>query len=233
MSKITVASVFVAVCILQTAYAGLLDNLPKLGSERNAVLDGVNNLGNGLLDKLPLNSVYENVHNQVSNTVKTLGNQLKVKYAASQDALLNSEACIDLKSEGEQAVSQLASNFKSCLSQETQSAGQDYQELINIANTVEASVTSTLGNLVQCYENNSNPAEIFQCVYNALQGAIPQVVSLINNAAKVALDIPSIFVSLRTCYESAFLQAVGPAAYNLVANGQQCVRNVVKAVQSS
>jgi len=215
MTKITIIScIIVAVCILQTAQAGLFDKSP------------IKRISESLLD---------NVSKGVSNTlgnVKEVGEKIRkgketidgVKNGigtAEKEIQESTSACTKVYDEGREALNDMVSIFESCITNETLSASADVQKLTDAFYNLEANLTKEFQNALQCFKNVFTA---MPCLTKVLQN-VTELSPLIEETVNSAFELLEFVPNVKECYKTSLdQQNLG----KLVKDAQQCVQSVLK-----
>ncbi|XP_071566095.1 uncharacterized protein [Temnothorax nylanderi] len=220
MTKIAIIScVIVAVCVFQTAGAGIFDT-----SGLDSILGGVKS---GVTDAL---GNVKKMEQEVENRGKGLISDMQNKLQSSKSQLQTSTGCTNVYSEAQQIINNLIATFQTCISNETQAHSADIQRLSDAVNNLASVLGKSFQDAVSCFQLLVTPWEITkigQCFSTIPQDLI-KVPSIIGGAVLAANKLVQIFPDVGICFQKAIIQSVGLNAAKLVKDAQQCFTNVLQ-----
>ncbi|XP_077258853.1 uncharacterized protein LOC143895531 [Temnothorax americanus] len=214
MTKIAIIScIIVAVCVFQTAEAGIFDT-----SGLDSILGGVKS---GVTDA---RGNVNNAEQEVENRGKGLISDIQNKLESSKSQLQNSTGCKKLYSDAQQMSNNLIAVFKTCISNETQTYSTDIQKLSDTVNNLTSLLGKGFQDIANCTQKLVTPWEITQigqCFSTNTQDHF-KILLKMWEAVLDANELVKIFPSMGTCFVSTVLQLISSNADKLIKDVQQC-----------
>jgi len=228
MAKIIIIScIIAAVCVFQTAEAGLLSSLP-IDSRLPNVGNGMLNMGNGMLDinvGKDLTDMLKHVHDmavEIHNVAEKAYNDLKSALNESMSQLKSKE-CLKTHDDAMKTWDKLVSSFNSCIDKEAQSAKEIMPKLMDLLIKLGNKLSKDVPEIYSCFEN---PLKIPQCI-SKVSREMTELTPLINDVVSEAGELVPLFKNVRKCNEDAVNSVKGNAG-TLITDVQLCVKNVMK-----
>ncbi|XP_018405498.1 PREDICTED: uncharacterized protein LOC108781877 [Cyphomyrmex costatus] len=203
MTKITIINcIIAAVCIFQTAEAGLLDK-SLIGSILGTVQDQVENIKE--VGKVGIQKGQEAINDLTNSQV-------------DQTNVSTSTPCTDVRNKIQGAVEHVMKTFDTCIVQKANSA--DIEKFTSKINNLQTNISKNFQDASSCLRN---PLDI-SC-FRSVRENFFKLIPLIEEAVNAAFNLIGMFPNMRICFETGIHQLSDQVTSQITKNIGQCVQS--------